>query len=35
MGMESNGMLLAAHGAAGEPVILMVEKEVPAGSKIS
>ena len=35
MGMESRGMLLAAHGENGEPVILAVEKEVPAGSKIS
>ncbi len=35
MGMESKGMLLAAHGADGEPVILMVEKGVPPGSKIS
>lgn len=35
MGMESRGMLLAAHGPGGEPIILTVEKEVPPGSKIS
>ncbi len=35
MGLESKGMLLAAHGENGEPVILTVEKPVPAGSKIS
>lgn len=33
MGVESNGMLLAASGDAG-PVILMPEKEVPPGSGI-
>src|SRR5258708_7081808 len=32
MGFESRGMLLAAHGEQGEPVILTVEKEVPNGS---
>ena len=35
MGIESKGMLLAAHGEQGEPVVLMVEKSVPNGSKIS
>ena len=35
MGLESNGMLLAAHGENGEPVVLGVEREVPPGSKIS
>ena len=35
MGFESQGMLLAAHGAEGEPVLLLPEKEVPPGSKIT
>ena len=35
MGLESQGMLLAAHGENGEPVALMVERAVPPGSKIS
>ncbi len=35
MGMESQGMILAAHGEGGEPVVLTVEKEVLPGSKIS
>ena len=35
MGMESRGMLLAAHGPDGEPIIITVDKEVPSGSKIS
>ena len=35
MGMESQGMILAAHGENGEPVVLAVEKEVPPGAKIS
>ncbi len=35
MGMESQGMLLAAHGENGEPVLLGVEREVSPGSKIS
>jgi methionine--tRNA ligase beta chain len=35
MGIESQGMLLAAHDANGEPVILTVEKEVQPGSKIT
>ena len=35
MGFESQGMLLAAHGENGEPVILTVEREVPPGAQIS
>jgi len=35
MGHESRGMLLAAHGENGAPVILTVEKEVPPGAKIT
>jgi len=35
MGMESQGMLLAAHGENGEPVLLGVEREVQPGSKIT
>jgi methionine--tRNA ligase beta chain len=35
MGLESQGMILAAHGENGEPIVLSVEREVPAGSKIS
>ena len=35
MGLESQGMLLAAHGEGGAPVIITVEREVPPGSKIS
>ncbi len=35
MGMESEGMLLAAHGEGGEPVILTVEREVAPGATIS
>lgn len=34
MGVESQGMLLAATGPDGEPVILMPEKDTPPGSKI-
>ena len=34
MGLESQGMILAAHGES-LPVILMPEKDVPAGSDIS
>jgi len=34
MGVESNGMLLAATGSDGVPVILMPEKDVEAGAKI-
>jgi methionine--tRNA ligase beta chain len=35
MGLESQGMLLAAHGEAGEPVLLLPSGTVPPGSKIS
>lgn len=35
MGLESQGMVLAAHGENGEPVVLTVEREVPAGAKIT
>jgi methionine--tRNA ligase beta chain len=35
MGLESQGMILAAHGENGEPVALTALQEVPAGSKIS
>lgn len=35
MGEESQGMLLAAHDSEGAPVILMPDKEVNPGSKIS
>lgn len=35
MGMESQGMVLAAHGEHGEPILIMPEREVPPGSKIS
>ena len=34
MGLESQGMILAAHGEAG-PVILIPETNVPPGSVIS
>ena len=34
MGVESNGMLLAATGSDGVPVILMPEKDVEPGSRI-
>ncbi|MEK7076771.1 MAG: methionine--tRNA ligase [Patescibacteria group bacterium] len=34
MGHESQGMLLAASGEGGEPVLLAVEKEVPPGTEI-
>lgn len=34
MGVESNGMLLAATGSDGVPVILMPEKDVEEGAKI-
>lgn len=33
--LESEGMLLAAHGENGEPVLLMPDKEVLPGSQIS
>ncbi len=35
MGLDSQGMILAAHGANGEAVLLSPDKEVPAGSEIS
>ena len=35
MGIESQGMLLAAHGESGEAILLTPEKEVPFGSQIS
>ncbi len=35
MGLESRGMLLAATGSDGMPVIITPEKEVEPGSKIS
>jgi methionine--tRNA ligase beta chain len=35
MGQESCGMLLAAHGANGEPILLKPDKEALIGSKIS
>jgi methionyl-tRNA synthetase len=35
MGMESRGMLLAAHGEAGAPVVLVPASDVPAGAKIT
>jgi methionyl-tRNA synthetase len=34
MGVESNGMVLAATGADGVPVVLMPARDVEAGSKI-
>ncbi len=34
MGVESNGMILAATGSDGVPVILMPEKDVEEGAKI-
>ncbi len=35
MGTESNGMLLAAHDEAGNAVLLVPERAVPPGSRIS
>ncbi len=35
MGLESNGMLLAAHGENGSPMLVMPSAEVSPGSKIS
>ena len=35
MGLESNGMLLAARDGDGIPVLLRSEKSVPPGSKIN
>ncbi|HVN26672.1 MAG TPA: methionine--tRNA ligase subunit beta [Candidatus Paceibacterota bacterium] len=34
MGLESRGMLLAAHGEDGAPILLGPGKDVPPGSKI-
>ncbi len=34
-GVESQGMLLAAHDSDGNPVLLVPEKEVPAGIKVT
>lgn len=35
MGLESQGMILAAHGEAGEAVLLKPDQPVPPGSNIS
>lgn len=35
MGVESEGMLLAAHGKKGEPILAKPSKKVPPGSKLS
>ncbi len=35
MGVESAGMLLAAHGETGELALLAPDKETPPGSKVS
>ena len=35
MGQESNGMVLAAHGEDGKPVLIMPVEGVPSGAKIS
>jgi methionine--tRNA ligase beta chain len=35
MGLESNGMLLAAHGEDGAPIVITPLVEVPSGAKIS
>jgi methionine--tRNA ligase beta chain len=35
MGMESQGMLLAAHGEDGSPVLFLPASDVPPGAKIS
>ena len=35
MGLTSQGMLLAAHGEGGEPVLLVPVADVSPGSKIS
>lgn len=34
MGLESNGMLLAAHDDAGNPVLLITDSEVSPGSSV-
>ncbi|HXV26568.1 MAG TPA: methionine--tRNA ligase subunit beta [Candidatus Paceibacterota bacterium] len=35
MGLESNGMLLAAHGEDGTPILLRPDARAPEGSKVS
>jgi len=35
MGLESQGMLMAAHGEDGEPVLLKTDERVPEGSRVS
>ena len=35
MGMESQGMILAAHGHDGEPIVISPLGSVPPGSKIT
>ena len=35
LGLESQGMLLAAHGDDDAPFLLMPDKEVPPGSAVS
>lgn len=35
MGEESRGMVLAAHGAEEEPILLVPQKAVPPGSLVS
>ncbi len=35
LGLESRGMLLAAHGEDGAPILLRPDKETPLGSVIS
>jgi methionine--tRNA ligase beta chain len=35
MGLESNGMLLAAHDEEGNPIVLVPQREAKTGSKIS
>jgi methionine--tRNA ligase beta chain len=34
MGLESQGMVLAAHGEKEEPILVMPQAPVPPGSKI-
>jgi methionine--tRNA ligase beta chain len=35
MGMESQGMILAAHGENGEPILLVPLQDAPPGAKIT
>jgi methionyl-tRNA synthetase len=35
MGLESQGMLLAASDADGKPVVLTLEKDVASGTKVT